>query len=194
MRSGRSGRRLHAVPLLLVVVLTIAGSASSAAARRAVRVDRASFVQDGDFFSAIRVAVAIGEILYRFRADFPQPPPIDIVVRAQSAAELAQWDESLSSAGCERIGERAEIIVNPRVLRGARALNDAELRSLLGHEIRHAYQFAGGEAANNSPDLWRREVEAFEWELSNGDPAVRPWYRQETVQQLRLYQTFLSDD
>jgi Zn-dependent protease with chaperone function len=194
MRSGRSGRRLHAVPLLLVVALTIAASAASAEARRAVRVDRASFVQDGDFFSAIRVAVAIGEILYRFRADFPQPPPIDIVVRAQSAAELAQLDESLSSAGCERVGERAEIIVNPRILRGARALNDAELRSLLGHEIRHAYQFAGGEAPINSPDLWRREVEAFEWELSNGDPAVRPWYRQETVRQLRLYQTFLSDD
>ena len=194
MRSGRSGRRLHAVPLLLMVALTIDPSASSAAARRAVRVDRASFVQGGDIFSAIRVAVAIGEILYRFPEDFPQPPPIEIVVRAQSAAELAQLDESLSSAGCERVGERAEIIVNPRTLSGARALNDAELRSLLGHEIRHAYQFAGGEAPNNSADLWRREVEAFEWELSNGDPAVRPWYRQETARQLRLYQTFLSDD
>lgn len=194
MRSGRGGRRFHAVPLLLVVTWTIAVSVTPAHARRAVRVDRSSFLEDGDVFVAIRVAVAIGEILYRFRSDFPQPPPIDIVVRAQNAAESDQWDETLSSAGCELIAGRAEIIVNPRILRGARALNDAELRSLLGHEIRHAYQFASGEAANNSPDLWRREVEAFEWELSNGDPAVRPWYRQETARQLRLYQTFLSDD
>jgi hypothetical protein len=85
-------------------------------------------------------------------------------------------------------------VVNPRVLRGPRALNDAELRSLLGHEIRHAYQFASGSAESNSPDLWRREIEAFEWELSIDDPAVRPWYRRETSQQLQLYQALLSED
>ena len=196
MRSRRDGRRFHAVPLLLVVALTTAASVSPArgAARRSIRVDRASFVSNGDFFSAIRVAVAIGELLYRFRADFPQPPPIDIVVRAQSEAERAQLDEGISSAGCERVADRAEVIVNPAMLQGPRALNDAELRSLLGHEIRHAYQFARGEAASNSPDLWRREIEAFEWELSNHDPAVRPWYRQETARQLLLYRTFLADD
>ena len=171
-----------------------AASPARAGSRRAIRVDRASFVADGDFFSAIRVAVAVGELLHRFRADFPQPPPLDIVVRAQSEAERAELDESISSAGCERVGDHAEVVVNPGMLQGPRALNDAELRSLLGHEIRHAYQFAGGEAASNSPDLWRREVEAFEWELSNHDPAVRPWYRQETARQLLLYRTFLADD
>lgn len=196
MLRGRSRRRWHGAPVLFAAIFLIATvEASPAEARRkAVRVDRASIAHASDFFSAIRVSIAVGELLYRFRADFPQPPPIDIVVRAQSAYELTQLDESLSYAGCELVGDHAEIVVNPRILSGGRALNDAELRSLLGHEIRHAYQFARGSAESNSPDLWRREVEAFEWELTNRDPAVRSWYREETAHQLRLYRTLLDGD
>lgn len=177
----------------MCLVVAIVADAT-AARRKSVRVDRASFANASDFFSAIRVSIAVGELLYRFRADFPQPPPLDIVVRAQNANELTQLDESLSSAGCELVGERAEVIINPRILSGPRALNDAELRSLLGHELRHAYQLADGSAESNSPDLWRREIEAFEWEMTNRDPAVRPWYRRETMHQLELYRTLLQDD
>jgi hypothetical protein len=189
--------RTHTAALLLAAMVAAwdaARPSSASATRPDIRVDRASFTETGDFFSYIRVAVAIGELLHRYRDDFPQPPPIDIRVRAQSADELVQLDESLSSAGCELVDGRAEVVVNPRVLRGTRALNDAELRSLLGHEIRHAYQFASGSADSNSPDLWRREIEAFEWELALVDPAVRPWYRHETAQQLRLYHALLNAD
>jgi hypothetical protein len=197
MRSGRSRRRSHTTSVLFALVLAVAEASRpcpAQATRPDIRVDRASFTETGDFFSFIRVAVAIAELLHRFPEDFPQPPPIDIRVRAQNADELVQLDESLSSAGCELIGGRAEVVVNPSILRGTRALNDAELRSLLGHEIRHAYQFASGSADSNSPDLWRREIEAFEWELSLGDPAVRPWYRHQTAQQLRLYYALLAED
>jgi hypothetical protein len=194
MRSGRTRRRSPTTPLILATIVVLEGALAplARADRPDIRVDRASFTEGGDFFSYIRVAVAIGEILHRFPNDFPQPPPIEIKVRAQSADELIQLDESLSSAGCELVNGRAEVIVNPRVLRGTRALNDAELRSLLGHEIRHAYQFASGSPEKNTPDLWRREVEAFEWELALGDPAVRPWYRRDTAQQLQLYYALLK--
>ena len=196
MSSGRSTRRWQRSRVLLIAICLVVTSAVDVAAarRKTVRVDRASFASTADFFSAIRVSIAVGELLHRFRADFPQPPPLDIVVRAQNAYELTQLDESLSSAGCELVGEHAEVIVNPRILSGPRALNDAELRSLLGHELRHAYQFADGSAESNSPDIWRREIEAFEWEMTNRDPAVRAWYRRETKHQLELYRTLLRDD
>jgi hypothetical protein len=199
MRNGRRRRRSHTRPLILaavIAVLGVEGPLLAAADRHEIRVDRASFAdgENGDFFSYVRIAVAVGELLHRFPDDFPQPPPIDIKIRAQNAAELTQLDESLSSAGCELIDGRAEVIVNLRVLTGTRALNDAELRSLLGHEMRHAYQFAKGSPDGNSPDFWRREVEAFEWELSHDDAAVRPWYRRETQQQLRLYYALLDHD
>ena len=190
-KRGRGAARLL---LAGAVLLPFCAASAAEAHRRAIRVDRASFAEAGDFFSAIRVSIVVGDLLHRFRDDFPQPPPIDVVVRAQTPYERTQLDESLSSAGCELIGDRAEVVINPRILVGPRALNDAELRSLLGHEIRHAYQFAEGSAEKNSPDLWRREIEAFEWEISNDDPAVRSWYRAETAQQLRLYQTLLRDD
>lgn len=163
-----------------------------AAGRPAIHVDISSFAQADDLFSGIRIAIATGELLFRYRADFPQPPPLDIVVRAQSRAELSRYDESLSVASAELRDGRAFVIVNPRALRGPRALNDAELRSLLGHEFRHAYQFAQGPFRPHSPELWRREVEALEWELTHREPGVRRWYRSDTENQLRLYRTLLE--
>src|SRR5262245_56872830 len=116
MRSGRKVRRSHTTPLIcaaVIVVLTVSRLSVAADDRHEIRVDRASFAdsESSDFFSYIRIAIAVGELLHRFPKDFPQPPPIDNKIRAQNAAELTRLDESLSSAGCELVDGRAELIV-----------------------------------------------------------------------------------
>ncbi len=194
MERTRSRRRRAAQAVLvgLAALICDAAIAAPARARPAIHVDITSFAHCDDLFSGVRVAIATGELLFRYRGDFPQPPPLDIVIRAQSEAELARFDEALSFGSTELRDGRAFVVLNPRALRGPRALNDAELHSLLGHELRHAYQFARGPFRENSPELWRREVDAFEWELAHRDPGVRPWYRADTENQLRLYRALLE--
>src|SRR5262245_23237666 len=96
--------------------------------------------------ASMRVFAAIRDVLFRFPADFPQPPPVNIVVRAQPREEMARlvglFADTSSYGGAKLDGSTVFIDVNRSVFVGWQALNDAELRCFLGHELIHAYQFA----------------------------------------------------
>jgi hypothetical protein len=138
-----------------------------------------------------RVLAAVGELLTRFPADFPQPPPLDVVVRAYPREEMEHVigivADTTSYGGAKLAGSTVIIDVHRSVFVGWHALNDAELRSFLGHELIHAYQFATGSHPENGPELWRREIEAYTWEAIHMEPAVRPWYREDLAFTLRMY-------
>jgi hypothetical protein len=144
-----------------------------------------------------RVLAAVGELLTRFPGDFPQPPPLDIVVRAFPREEMERVigivSDTISYGGAELEGATVFIDVHRSVFVGWRALNDAELRSFLGHELIHAYQFAEGPFPGNGPELWNREIEAYSWEIIHMEPPVRPWYREDAAFTLRMYGDLLND-
>lgn len=138
-----------------------------------------------------RVVAAVAALLTRFPADFPQPPPLDVVVRAQPREDMERVigivADTTSYGGAKLEGSTVYIDVHRSVFVGWHALNDAELASFIGHELIHAYQFATGPDTGSGPELWRREIEAYTWEAIHMDPAVRPWYRQDLAFTLRMY-------
>ena len=98
-----------------------------------------------------------------------------------------------SYGGAELVDGVVIIDVNLIAFIGETPLNDAELRSFLAHELVHAYQFVAGPSPKNSPELWRREVAAFEWELLHMEPGVRSWYRAEAIFNLDMYRRLLEE-
>jgi hypothetical protein len=82
---------------------------------------------------------------------------------------------------------RAIVEVHPDALVGPSALNDAELQSLLGHEVVHGYQCVRGPCEDDPPELWRREVEAFSWELEHLGDGARQEYREDTRNNLEMF-------
>ena len=141
--------------------------------------------------ASMRVLAAVRDMLFRFPADFPQPPPINIVVRAQPREEMERlvglYAATSSYGGAKLEGSTVFIDVNRSVFVGWQALNDAELRCFLGHELIHAYQFATGLDSRSGPELWLREIEAYTWEAIHLDPGVRPWYREDLAFTLQMY-------
>lgn len=148
--------------------------------------------------SGARVAEAVAIVLHDHPHDFPQPPPLDVVVRARAPEGTPGTLQSLADVytygGADLVDGVVYIDVNLTAFIGETPLNDAELRSFLAHEFKHAYQYADGPVAKNSPELWRREVEAHEWELLNMDLGVRSWYRAEAIFNLEMYRRLLAGD
>ncbi len=149
--------------------------------------------------TAARVAAALAAVLRDHPADFPLPPPMDVVVRACSRDDLPGTLRSVtdlfSYGGTEVIDGAAVVEVNLVAFVGETPLNDAELRSFLAHEMVHVYQdAAAGPAARNGPELWRREIEAHEWELLHMEPGVRSWYRAEAIFNLEMYRRILAEE
>lgn len=143
--------------------------------------------------SGIRVATAVASVLRDHPHDFPQPPPLDVVVRARAPEGAPETVADVYSyGGADLVDGMVYIDVNLTAFVGETPLNDAELRSFLAHELMHAYQYADGPVAKNSPELWRREVQAFEWELRNMDLGVRSWYRAEAIFNLQMYRQLLA--
>jgi hypothetical protein len=146
--------------------------------------------------ASARVLTAIGDLLARFPVDFPQPPPHDVVVRAKPREEMQRlvglYADTSSYGGAKLVGSTVFIDVNRSAFVGWQALNDAELRCFLGHELIHAYQFATGSDPGNGPELWRREIEAYTWEANHLEPAVRSWYREDLAFTLRMYRELLE--
>lgn len=144
-----------------------------------------------------RVLAAVSSVLHHQRDDFPQPPPLEIVVRAHPREALEEIlgivAESTSYGGTTLEGSTVYIDVHRSVFVGWRALNDAELRSFIGHELVHAYQFGSGVDPGRGPELWRRELEAYIWEIQHMETAVRPWYREDSLAALHFYVGLLRD-
>jgi hypothetical protein len=186
----------------------------NSAPAHAIRVDRDSFwyelpspvcVSAARFGSvcapagtAERVAVLLASEVADHPLDFPQPPPFDVAVRAQARANLQTGLQAMASALSyaltEQRGDGVVIELYLSAFVGERALNDAELRSLLGHELVHVYQLVQGPAASRGPELWRREIEAHEWELVHMDLGVRSWYRADALFNLDMYRRMLADE
>jgi hypothetical protein len=177
-----------------------------------IRVDRSSFwYEEGPSCAGLarlglpcaprgtadRVARAVEAAIRDRPEDFPQPPPLPVVVRAHPPERLPDTLQSLadvySYGGAELVGGVVVIDVNLIAFIGDTPLNDAELRSFLAHEMVHAYQYAGGPTPKNSPELWRREVAAFDWELLHMEPGVRSWYRAEAIFNRDMYRRLLEE-
>jgi hypothetical protein len=201
MGSDRSRTRAAATCVLLLCAL--GPGPDAAVAEPALRVDLESFwwedappparegvprVLDG---ASERVLAAVAELLRRFPEDFPQPPPLDVVVRAQPRIDyegvVGIVADTTSYGGAKLEGATVYVDVHRSVFMGWDALNDAELRSFLGHELIHAYQFGDGPDGGNGPELWRRELAAYAWEVLHMDAAARPWYRNDAASTLRMY-------
>jgi hypothetical protein len=148
--------------------------------------------------TALRVAAATDDVVRSHPRDFPQPPPIDVVVRAHPADRRGRPQsigDVYSYGGARLIDEAVVIDVNLVAFTGETPLNDAELRSFLAHELVHAYQYGHlGPAPDNSPELWQREVVAFEWELLHMEPGVRSWYRGEAIFNRDMYRRLLEEE
>jgi len=149
--------------------------------------------------TARRVAEATAEVVRHYTQDFPQPPPLDIVVRARAPERLGTSLQTLADVytygGAELVGGVVVVDVNLVAFIGETPLNDAELRSFLAHELVHAYQYGTlGPAPKNSPELWRREVAAFDWELLHMELGVRSWYRAEAIFNRDMYRSLLAGD
>ena len=145
-----------------------------------------------------RVEAATLSVLRDHPEKFPQPPPLDVVVRAHRLEERSQTLQRLSDiyayGTTDLIDGRVYIDVNLSTFVGDTPLNDAELRSFLAHELIHAYQATAGPVSRNGPELWRREIEAHEWELLHMEPGVRSWYRAEAIFNLDMYRRLLADE
>jgi len=128
-----------------------------------------------------RVLAAIETLLREYPETFPQPLPVVTVVRAvprERVDRSAAWSSALGAYGCATL-ERGVVVVEigPSAFAGRDALNDAELRSLVGHELLHAYQYVRGEHGGRAREVAGRELEAIDWELAHLAPEVRAPYR-----------------
>lgn len=147
--------------------------------------------------SSRRVARLLREVLASYPKDFPQPPPIEIVVQAPSRAELSTLKgyvaNRTSYGGARLVGSIVFIDIHQPVFAGPDRLNDAELRAFLGHELVHAYQYGKSRRKLGPRELFRREIEAYTWELFHLEPAVRAPYRGDIFVNLYLYRELLGD-
>ena len=212
-----SGRAVEASVALGLVVCVWVGAPSMAAASgplgvRTVRVDHASFWYQrlprwnerepweepaAPPGSSRRLERALEDVLRRHARDFPQPPPVEIVVQAPPRENLdtlvGYMANRTSYGGARRDGRTVYVDVNQCVFAGPDRLNDAELRAFLGHELVHAYQYAIGRAKLGHREIFRREVLAYTWELSHLEPDVRSAYRGDIFVNLHMYREMLGE-
>jgi hypothetical protein len=208
--GGRRAAVLAGVVWLALGALALATPRPVAAGGAArIRVERESFWYDaGDAPGAdgdddafvpecvAQLADALDAVLRRYPEQFPQPPPLTIVVRAVSRAQArAAWTRSIGSYGCATLVDGTVVIeVAPSVCVGRDALDDAELRSFLGHELVHAYQYArSGDHRRDPDEIARREIEALEWESAHAEPMVRGWYLDDLQFNLKMYRAMLPE-
>jgi len=177
-----------------------------------IRVDRASFwyerlprwdrrepweVQAAPPGSSLRLERAVREVLAVHAEDFPLPPPLSIVVQAPPREDLetllGYMANRTSYGGARLVGDVVYIDVNQSVFTGPDALNEAEIRAFLGHELVHAYQYGAGHVKLGHRQIWRREIEAYQWELANLEPGVRAAYRGDIHVNLFMYAEMLGD-
>jgi len=218
-RRPDCARRSAAVVTLAVVAFFVSALAASPARGAAghagaqVRVERESFWYDGNAASAgsrasdedafvpecvEHVANALDAVLSLYPSQFPQPPPLTIIVRAvprERARSSALWSRSIGAYGCATLLDGIVVIeLAPSICVGRDALDDAELRSFLGHELIHAYQFARlGDHRQEPDEIARREIEALEWESARVEPQVRAWYRDDLQFNLKMYRAMLPE-
>lgn len=204
---------LAGVALLVSSVATPVARGAADTTGTQVRIERESFWYDSDHGSTgsvasaedafvpecvARIADALDAVLRLYPDRFPQPPPLTIVVRAVSreqARTSAMWSRAIGSYGCAALVDGMVVIeVSPSTCVGRDALDDAELRSFLGHELLHAYQFSHDGSHRHDPDeIARREIEALEWESAHVESLVRGWYRDDLQFNLKMYRAMLPE-
>lgn len=205
LAAGRTSRGTRAVVVRALFVLAMALPLLAHGGPPAIRLDPASFWYDrppaaADDETAApgsvrRLADALDELLLRHPDDFPQPPPLETVIRGVPREELESyaWTATVGPYACATLVDGVVIIdVGPGAFVGRDALNDAELRSFLGHELLHAYQYAHGDHERRADEIARREVEALEWELAHLEPGARASYREDLEFNLEMYRAMLA--
>jgi hypothetical protein len=85
-----------AVRLLGLAMLACVATACARPVEPSIRVDRESFADALGEGGARRVELALAEVLSRHPDDFPQPPPLDIVLRIVPAAKRDDVINSIS--------------------------------------------------------------------------------------------------
>jgi len=143
-----------------------------------------------------RILGALETVLREYPETFPRPLPVVTVVRAVPREHVERgttWSSALGAYGCATL-ERGVVIVEigPGAFTGRDALNDAELRSLLAHELLHAYQYVRGEHGGRAREIARRELEALDWEIAHLEPAVRPGYRADLEFNRKMFAAMLE--
>jgi hypothetical protein len=143
-----------------------------------------------------RVLAALETVLREYPETFPRPMPVVTVVRAVAREHVdrgATWSSALGAYGCATL-ERGVVVVEigPGAFTGRDALNDAELRSLLAHELLHAHQYVRGEHGGRAREIARRELEALDWELAHLEPEVRPAYRADLEFNRKMFAAMLE--
>ncbi len=138
-----------------------------------------------------RVLWAVRALIRDHPDVFSQPPPVDIHI-GRADPNPHRLGASFSYGGAELYGTRVMVWIERGALVGPFGLNDAELRSFLGHELLHAYQYRFGPYEPSTPEFFRREIEAYRWELDHMSQAVRPFYRGEAELQLELFESLLE--
>lgn len=208
-----TARAVHTVAILAIVLPLLCVSTGWAQQpRREIRVDHESFwyqrlprwnarepweERAAPPNSSARLERVLRDLLDRYPADFPQPPPIEIVLQAPSRKELSTlvgyMANRTSYGGARRVGSTVFIDIHQPVFAGPDHLNDAELRVFLGHELVHAYQYAKSRKKLGQRERFRREIVAYTWELFHLEPEVRSPYRGDIFVNLYLYRELLGD-
>ncbi len=205
LAAWRMSRGARAAVAQALLVLALVPSHVAYGGPPAIRIDPASFwydrpagaADDGTAApgSVQRLADALDELLLRHPDDFPQPPPLETVIRGvpREALDSYAWSATIGPYACATLVDGVVFIdVGPGAFVGRDALNDAELRSFLGHELVHAYQYAHGDHERRAEEIARREVEALEWELEHLEPGVRASYREDLEFNLEMYRAMLA--
>jgi hypothetical protein len=145
---------------------------------------------------AARVVAALERVLREYPERFLRPLPVATVIRAvprEHVDTTPLWSGALGSYGCATL-ERGVVVIEigPQAFAGRDALNDAELRSLVAHELLHAYQFGRGCHDGRPEEIARRELEALDWELAHLEPGVRAHYRDDLDFNRRMFAAMLE--
>ena len=163
-----------------------------------VRIDGGTFWYDcaPPAACAERIAAALEWVLREYPERFPRPLPVVAVIRAvprERAESSALWSTPLGAYGCATLERGIVVIeVGPRTFVGRDALNDAELRSMLAHELLHAQQYTRGEHAGSAREIARRELEALDWEIAHLEAGVRPAYHEDLEFNRRMFAAMLE--